>query len=249
MDDRCRCLWMLRCFPLLIAHLWKIFPLSRMLYGLEAFCLNLKDVIQLEQLQRFFIKRIQCLPINTTTSGLLGIRPIQQELDLRKLTLMGCVLFHKKTLEYEIVQHQLVIKSVDSKSWFAECNPLLYKYNLPNTDPTDKHIDSLESWKTYSNTLNQVATKTQNLVQSLKVGQIHQVWQSIPHDVRTVKRAYPKFRLLTDIYFLQENRAKFNQYAVSTSRFLCGAGAETPIYFIAKCLRLGCIRDSFMEYF
>ena len=51
--------------------------------------LSFKDVMHLEQVQRFFTKRIHCLPFNIATStdyGLLGIRPIQQELDLRKLT-------------------------------------------------------------------------------------------------------------------------------------------------------------------
>ncbi|MEW8547288.1 MAG: reverse transcriptase family protein, partial [Candidatus Thiodiazotropha sp.] len=78
--------------PTVIAHLWKVFALPRMLYGLETYNLRSKDVQQLEQLQRSVIKRIQCLPINTATTaayGLLGIRPIQQELDLRKLTLLG----------------------------------------------------------------------------------------------------------------------------------------------------------------
>ena len=71
------------------------------------FCLSNKDVLQLEQLQCAFMKRIQCLPINTATSaayGLLGIRPVQQELDLRKLTLLGSVLHNKNTLKYEIAQ-------------------------------------------------------------------------------------------------------------------------------------------------
>ena len=70
-------------------------------------------------------------------------------------------------------------------------------------------------------------------VQSLKVVQVHQAWQSIPHDVRTVRRAHPKLHLLTGSYYiLQENRAKFNQYAISASCLLCGARAETR--FIAE---------------
>ena len=96
--------------PTVIAHLWRVFALRRMLDGLETYCLRSKDVQQLEQLQRSVMKRIQCLPINTATSaayGLLGIRPIQQELDLRKLTLLGNILLHKDTLEFEIAQRQL----------------------------------------------------------------------------------------------------------------------------------------------
>ena len=194
--------------PQVISHLWRVFALPRMLYGLEVYSLSLEDVMQLEQLQRSFMKRIQSLPVNAATAaayGLLGIKSVQQELDLRKLTLMGSVLYHKNTLEHEIAQRQLAVKSIDSKSWFAECNRLLYKYDLPN-----KHTDSLEHWKT------QVKTQIDSYIEvhcyrdsksslrylnvsSLKVGQTYPVWKSLTHDVRTVKRAYPKIRLLTVI--------------------------------------------------
>ena len=95
------------------------------------------------------MKRIQCLPIGTAASayGLLGIRPIQQELDIRTLSLLGNVLLNKNTLEYEIAQRQLVVKSIESKSGFADCNRLLYKYNLPNIYHVIDNIESLEGWK------------------------------------------------------------------------------------------------------
>ena len=72
-----------------------------MTYGLEVFELSVKDVHQLEQFQRITLRLIQSFPINTAISavfGLLGIRPMQQELDLRKLILLGNVLSNKKTL-------------------------------------------------------------------------------------------------------------------------------------------------------
>ena len=252
---------MLWCLTQVTSHLWRVFTLPRMLYGLEVYSLSLKDVMQLEQLQGSFMKRIQSLPINAAIAavyGLLGIRPIQQEFDLRKLTLMGSVLYHKNTPEHEIAQQQLAVKSIDSKSWFAECNRLLYKYDLPNIYHADKHIDSLEHWKT------QVKTQVDSYIEvhcyrdsksslrylnvsSLKVGQTHPVWKSLTHDVRTVKRAYPKMRLLTGTYILQENQAKFNQYDVSDCCLLCGAGAETCVHFVAECPRLDVIRNGFRE--
>ena len=113
--------------PPLVAHLWKTYALPRMVYGLEVFNLSNKDILQLEQLQRTVLRQIQSFPINTSlvaVYGLLGVRPIEQELDLRKLTFLGSVLLNKGTLEYEIAQRQLAVKSFDSRSWFSICNRL-----------------------------------------------------------------------------------------------------------------------------
>ena len=68
-------------------------------------------------------------------------------LDLRKLTLLGNVLLHKDTLEFEIAQRQLAIKSIDSNSWFVDCNCLLYKYSLPSIYHVIGHIESPEDWR------------------------------------------------------------------------------------------------------
>ena len=245
--------------PMVIAHLWRVFALPRMLYGLETYCLRAKDVQQLEQLQRSIMKRVQCLPVGTATSaayGLLGIRPIQQELDIRKLTLLGNVLQNKNTLEYEIVQRQLAVKSIESKSWFADCNRLLYKYNLPNIYHVIDNIESLEGWKVLikkqidsyveKEWASDAKVSLQWLnMQSMRVGQVHQVWKFIPHEVRTIKRAYPKLRLLTGTYILQENRARFGGCSIRECCLLCGEGAETRVHFIAGCSRLEAVRVNF----
>ena len=91
--------------PPLVTHLLKIYALPRMIYGLEVFSLSTDDIMQLEQLQRKVIRQIQSFLINTTLTavyGLLGIRPIEQELDIRKLVLLRNVFLNKDSLEYEI---------------------------------------------------------------------------------------------------------------------------------------------------
>ena len=141
-------LWLLWCCPLgHFSSLEGLCPTENAVWFRGFFCLSNKDVLQL---QRAFMKRIQCLPINTATSaayGLLGIRPVQQKLDLRKLTFLGKVLHNKNTLEYEIAQRQLAAKCLGSKSWFADRNRLLYKYNLPNIYHVEWHLESMKSWK------------------------------------------------------------------------------------------------------
>ena len=174
--------------PPLVAYLWKIYALPRMIYGLEVFSLSTDDIMQLEQFQRKVIRQIQSFPINTTLTavyGLLGIRPIEQELDLRKLVLLGNVFLNKDSLEYEIAQRQLVVKSYESKSWFSVSNRLLHKYKLPSIYNVWKNIEILKKWKQLINAaidtyvLSQwMDTPKKSLIylniESLLVGKVHQ---------------------------------------------------------------------------
>ena len=64
--------------------------------------------------------------------GLLGIRPVEQELDIIKLSRLASVLFDEALLEYELAQRQFAVKDINSDSWFKQCNLLLHKYGLPN---------------------------------------------------------------------------------------------------------------------
>ena len=77
--------------PMVSVHLWKIYMIPRVIYGLEVLSCTLSDVQSLERLQRDMLRRIQSLPRSTATAAvncLLGIRPIEQELDLRRFTLL-----------------------------------------------------------------------------------------------------------------------------------------------------------------
>lgn len=128
----------------LTAHLWRVYALPRMTYGLEVFTLNSKTIHLMEKMQRSFIRQIQYLPPNTAITavyGLLGLRHFEQELDMRKLTPLGNSLCHKSTLEYDIAQRHMSVKDLESE------NRLLYKYSLPNIYTLDKQIDPVEAWK------------------------------------------------------------------------------------------------------
>ena len=79
------------------------------------------------------------------------------------------------------------------------------------------------------------------------MGEIHQSLRTLPNDVRTVKRAYPKLRLLTGTYILQENRAKFNQYTIDDTCTLCRANAETRVHFLVECSRFSNLRQGLIQ--
>ena len=85
--------------------------------------------------QRSYLRRIQSLPNSTAVPALyclLGIRPLEQEFDLRRLTLLANVLFIDGTLEQGIAMRQISVKDPSSHSSFVSCNDRLNKYSLPN---------------------------------------------------------------------------------------------------------------------
>ena len=108
-----------------------------MLYGLEVCNLFQADVALLDSVQTGILRRIQSLSDRVATFavyGLLGIRPTEQGLDIRKLSLLASesVLIDEASLEYEIAQRQFAVKDINSDCWFMQCNLLLHKYGLPN---------------------------------------------------------------------------------------------------------------------
>ena len=80
--------------PVVSAHLWKIYVIPRVIYDLEVLSCILSDVQSLESCSVIQKNTIAVLPRSTAivaVNCLLGIRPIEQELDLRRLTC--CVVY------------------------------------------------------------------------------------------------------------------------------------------------------------
>ena len=121
--------------PQVSIHMWKTFALPRMLYGLEISRLRNSDTMQLEALQRSILRRLQCLPNNTANVAvycLLGVRPIEQEIDLKKLSFLVSILYNDSSIEAALAKRQMAVKDSSSNSWFIHCNQILHKYKLPN---------------------------------------------------------------------------------------------------------------------
>ena len=81
------------------------------------------------------LRRIQSLLNSTAIPAsycLSGIRPLEEELGLRRLSLLANVLYAAGTLKQGIAMRQIREKDSSSYSWFILCNELLHKSNLPN---------------------------------------------------------------------------------------------------------------------
>ena len=170
-------------------------------------------------MQRDMLRKIQSLSKSTASVAvncLLGVWPVEQELDLRRLTLLCSVLYSDGTLELDIAKRQIAIKDPDSHSWFAACARLLHKYSLPNIYTLQQQfsceasckcevkaqVDTFvaESW--HAEAKEKTSLKYLN-VNACKVGGTHLCWKTVANSPRDVRRAITKVRLLTGTYYLQ----------------------------------------------
>ena len=104
----------------------------RVLYGPAVLSCTQSDVQALERLQRDIMKRIQSLPNSTAAVAATLLLDIEQELYLRKLSILCNILYTDDIHEQNIARRQISVKDADSHSWFSSCKQLLHKYGLPN---------------------------------------------------------------------------------------------------------------------
>lgn len=249
--------------PSVSCKLWRTFALPRMLYGLEVCSLRQADVGILEGVQKGILRRLQCLPdraANVAVHCLLGMRPIEQELDARKLSLLASVLYDEESLEHEIALRQLAVKDTNDSSWFMQCNTLLHKYDLPNIfrirdafkskgalkEAIKQGVDSYVTTQWQSEATDRSTLRYLN-VNSCAVGKVHISWSSTSNSVRDVRRAHIKVRMLTGSYVLQANRSKFNKSEVSPICPLCKLAPEDLRHFILECPSLHDVRGGYLE--
>ena len=116
-------------------HVWSMFVIPRLLYGLDVQLLKKKDIENLEKFQRQCLKQIQELPDNTSNSAclaLLGILPIETILHKNLLSMYVNMIRNGDSIEYEIAQRQLVMKEPHQKSLFNFIKDILELYELPS---------------------------------------------------------------------------------------------------------------------
>ena len=230
-------------------HLWRIYALPRVLYGLEALTCLQSDIQAMEYLQRSILRRIQALPRNTAIPALyclLGIRHLEQKLDLRCMTLLANVLYTDGTLGQDIAMRQISVKDSDSYSWFVSCNKHLHKYSLPNIYTVKTEFESKSQFK------QQVKTKIDSLLssaeekKSLSFLNVEDCWSTVDNTVMDVRRAVTKARILTGTYYLQADRDKFQKKGITSMCPLCSATSEDRLHFLTACASLAQIRHPYI---
>ena len=138
----------------LCAYLWSTYVIPRVVYGLEVQKLSRTDMESLEKFQRKCLRQIQGLPDKTpncVTLSLLGIPPVELIIHKNILNLFVSSVSSKDSVEYDIIERQLVMKSSDESSWCNEVKRILKQYDLPSAYELFVNTPSKEKWKTLLN--------------------------------------------------------------------------------------------------
>lgn len=152
------------------------------------------------------------------------------------------------------------MKDINSHSWFTQIRILLQKYKLPDAFEIIKNTPSKGKWKAMLNEaiqrhletewredLEEKSTTTYFNLQRKPTSNAHQLWSTVPNNIRSTRKANIKARLLTGTYTLQTNRAKYNQHAVSSTCPRCNSGDEDRQHLLLHCSTYQHARDKHLS--
>ena len=89
---------------------------------------------KLEIAHRRYLRTFQSLPdfvCSAIIYLLIGALPIEAEIHLKKLALLGTIIRSDNKTLLNLCKRQLAVKKYTSNSWFVEIERLLIMYNLP----------------------------------------------------------------------------------------------------------------------
>ena len=242
--------------PMVSLHMFNVYILPILTYGLEALILKDDDYKILEQFYRATLRRLQHLPENTATPILyllLGCIPLEGQLHIKLLTFFVGILRRPGSIEHEIIKRQLAIKDLTSHSWVVPIRTLLSKYGLPSAYHLLKATPGKNLWKSQVKTavstywmedlkVRASSMKSLNLINidSLNADQVADVWKH-SSDPLDAHMATVKVKLLVQRYPLGYSYCAGNRK--SSSCILCGVGEENVSHFLLTCSALAKTRS------
>lgn len=246
--------------PEVSKHLWAIYIMPRFSNGLEALLLTHKETTRLENFYRSNLRSIQAMSKATATAIiylLIGTPPFEAQLHIKTITFFTSALRREDSLEYAVIQRQLVMKGEETRSWVWYVHSLLKKYGLPSAFDLLHYHPSKDEWKrtvkkavlsTWEKQLKDEARSKSTLkyinIDACNLHTPHPVWQIGAADILTVIRATTKVKLMTQRYPLYYSRTAGMHYGKNCP--LCGSTLETLAHFLLDCSVLADIRSPYL---
>jgi hypothetical protein len=217
----------------------------------------------LEIFYRKILKQILSIPTNTADPAvyiLAGVIPIESRIHKLALGMYANICRTSNSIEREIAERQLGMKAINDNSWFSKLKQILAIYELPSSHnildlPPTKNawkkmvnkavneywIDHIKKMSTYFKSLDYLnASNYSN-------GKAHAALASVQTSARDIARLPVKLRLMTGTYYLQSNKAAFNQNRIDPTCLVCQMESETLEHFLLDCNVLAETREPYIS--
>ena len=239
-------------------HLYQIYIIPRVIYGLEALVLKKPHLYNLELLQRSIIKSLLGVPKRTAIPALYiitGLHPMETQVDRRQLTFLLSLVSQDGRLK-DLVHRQYVMKKSNSKSWIVHIKKTLARLSLPSIHDLLTNTPTKSAWKqTVKLAITRAAERdieeeasTMSTLKHLNPkphsGKCHNVVSFISNP-REVARAAIKTQMLTGTYTFQCTRVKYKQ-ATQDTCLLCGEGPEDLVHALLHCPASKDVRQKYL---
>ena len=239
-------------------HLYQVYIIPRIIFGLEALVLKKTHFYNLEMLQRSILKSLLGVPKRTAIPALYiitGLHPIEKQINRKQLIFLRSLISENGRLK-DLVRRQYVMKKVNSKSWIVHIKKVLAQFSLPSLHDLLGDTPSKLTWKeevkvaitrTTEKEIEEEASKMntlQFLNPSLRSGKWHNVVSFIKNP-REVARAAIKTQMLTGTYTFQCTRVRYKQ-ATSETCQLCEEESEDLVHALLRCSALSDVRQKYL---
>jgi hypothetical protein len=232
-------------------RIYQAYALPKLLYGLEVTAINAGQLAALEQFHLKTLKQVTSLPERTASEAvylLLGISTVQALVHVRRLSLIGAIARSDNVTLHELAIRQCALKAAQSDSWFVNTEMLLIRYGLPSTlqllhRPPSKYqwkkevkraVNSLWKDKLIQDCADKSSLRYMNL-NDTDFGRCHPCWRSVSSNVKDVRRAVIKSKLLTGTYLTQDRLARYSKNNLDSTCPLCKMSVEDTAHFLTKC--------------
>ena len=231
-------------------HNWQTFIIPRLTYGLEVLTLTPTEINKFD-FYREEQKISQFMCPSTTTAAvylLMGVLPIEAQLDIKTLTFFASMMRLTDSLEREELKQQLAMKSLHS--WLVRVCKLLQKYELPTAydvlNNPQKHCWETLITRAITKYLEkelkeEAATKSSLSYLNLEnyiLNEIHSTWKIQASVTLTIVKASIHARLLMQQCQFFSNCTASKAYG-HPCQLCCPDGAqETMSHFMLRGLAL-----------
>ena len=115
-------------------HMLQIYVMPILLYGLEILLPSERELQEAIKLHENTLRQLLSLPTSSAKPAmyiLSGQIPLTGQIHRKALTFFGSILRNEQSIEQELAERQIVMKSSKANSWFSEVKKILIRYNLP----------------------------------------------------------------------------------------------------------------------